>query len=648
MTINQEQMMATLGFMSVSPAEAKRLTHGVRKLREAVRTGTIGAKFRRSLAFVGRECNFGSNKTREMQALIETTIEAMSTPGFLNDEQYAFAEADVATMRRNLSDWDEHYELQQSLYAISDEISARKKISGGLEKVVVEATSTIEALPNAAAWSRLHWLAAQLAADETLPEKQREQLRAHALHVAERVAWRYGMRIGRSQRSVEKDGSAELRDEALRRIDQALEEANIAGSNAWEDSIGPVISAAEIKMGQKRAQEASEAAKSSEAQGEEGASDPSLGSSRPQAGTHPSRTSTNSNTSSANQMSEVDQLQQRVGDFLRTRRPDIDSNLVAAALASLLSGSLTLLAGAPGGGKTTMLELIGYALGSRTVVVYVDPEWASPNEAIGTGDPLDAARVQLGSIGQVMLNAAREPERLHLMILDEINLAQPEQYASSLIGQIDRGGRARSIRITSESAARRLGEGTAEEVIRDNQGMMPWGKNLLIAATANQDHTTRALSPRLIDRSSVITLTGKYSIGKLMYNQTQVGKPPRLTPVRTNQLPQIDPTNSAHHQTLLEIDNALQLVDLGNHSARSGKNIMAMLSAMPSSMDSYVAVDLSIASHLLPSLIASAQQLGDTMGARKLSEAAKVFASLHMQRSAELSSAEARRMSGLG
>jgi energy-coupling factor transporter ATP-binding protein EcfA2 len=109
-------------------------------------------------------------------------------------------------------------------------------------------------------------------------------------------------------------------------------------------------------------------------------------------------------------------------------------------LALLHTHDLIILAGDSGSGKTSLVKQVAGAIGARHKVIPVKPNWTGPEDLLGYYNPIERA-YQPTPFLEALQAAAAEPEVLHLICLDEMNLARVEYYFADFLSLLeDRAG----------------------------------------------------------------------------------------------------------------------------------------------------------------------------------------------------------------
>jgi hypothetical protein len=204
-----------------------------------------------------------------------------------------------------------------------------------------------------------------------------------------------------------------------------------------------------------------------------------------------------------------------------------DSFLIAT-LAAWHAGSLVLLNGPVGVGKTSLVERAARVFGGDSTVVPVRPSWLDPADLLGFFDPLNEIFRPTPFLS-ALHTAQNTPERLHIVCLDELNLARIENYGADVLSRLEyaRGNAPEKavLQLYAEDIHDDLVD-EARELASEGDGLdsagrrrlrklarmlerfparFPLPPNLVMVGTLNADATTYELSPKVIDRSYVIT-----------------------------------------------------------------------------------------------------------------------------------------------
>lgn len=223
-------------------------------------------------------------------------------------------------------------------------------------------------------------------------------------------------------------------------------------------------------------------------------------------------------------------------DLLRSSglnfRPDVAAAFLLSVVASLYSGSIILLNGSVGVGKTSLVNHAAEALGGKCDIIPVRPAWIDPSDLMGFFDPINNTFRPTP-----FTTALRDitEDRIRFICLDELNLAKVENYAADLLSSIEysrsnkkkaeEDNSAGHLKLYSKDIEKQLweeakdiaeleDEATRAELRRlnairtlvtDYPSQSPFPANAVLIGTLNSDETTYDLSPKMIDRSYVIT-----------------------------------------------------------------------------------------------------------------------------------------------
>ena len=217
----------------------------------------------------------------------------------------------------------------------------------------------------------------------------------------------------------------------------------------------------------------------------------------------------------------------------------VPENIAISYLLSLLSacysGSLVLLNGPVGVGKTSIVSKSAEILGGISKIVPVRPAWLDPSDLLGFFDPLSET-FRPSPFLTALKDVKARSHRLGLVCLDELNLARIENYGADILASLEYSHSYRAELISTTSIEKRglllyspsiqtqwwqevkflseRSKPTNEEtqrleaikqILKDYPSTFELSDNLILLGTLNSDETTYDLSPKVIDRSYVIT-----------------------------------------------------------------------------------------------------------------------------------------------
>lgn len=194
-----------------------------------------------------------------------------------------------------------------------------------------------------------------------------------------------------------------------------------------------------------------------------------------------------------------------------------DPSVVARFLDSLHTEQLTILWGEPGSGKTSLPQAVAEAIGAECRPIAVQPSWSDNHDLLGYYNALEDRYISTPFL-ESLVEANQHPDKLYLVVLDEMNLAHVEYYFSEVLSAMTRDDRALTLYGQTQNANLiRLLELDEQGITAENckeakdicmkqlyPGKFRIPDNVRFIGTINMDETTKSLSPKVVDRSYAI------------------------------------------------------------------------------------------------------------------------------------------------
>lgn len=195
-----------------------------------------------------------------------------------------------------------------------------------------------------------------------------------------------------------------------------------------------------------------------------------------------------------------------------------DETVIEMFLRSLQINTLIILSGPSGTGKSSIVTHFAQAIkGAKAKVVPVQSGWTDTQDLLGYFNPIEKCYVP-SPFMEALADAASDPDHLHLICLDEINLAHVEYYFSEFLSI--REQKKPRLQLYNKRyflhAKHLLNENSpntkyeellnASDLIYRYPYQFEIPKNVRFIGTMNMDHTVKSLSPKVIDRSFIIEI----------------------------------------------------------------------------------------------------------------------------------------------
>lgn len=178
-----------------------------------------------------------------------------------------------------------------------------------------------------------------------------------------------------------------------------------------------------------------------------------------------------------------------------------------AFVAGLAMSRLHLVHGISGIGKSSLPRAFAQAVGGFCDTVSVQAGWRDRNDLLGYYNSFERKYYESDFV-QALYKAQmpHRANRVALVLLDEMNLSHPEQYAADLLDVLER----------TESSERKFAlvhtkpAGALPQHLIDGR-FLPLPRNVWFIGTANHDETTRDFAPKTYDRSFVLELPPRHA-----------------------------------------------------------------------------------------------------------------------------------------
>lgn len=289
---------------------------------------------------------------------------------------------------------------------------------------------------------------------------------------------------------------------------------------------------------------------------------------------------------------------------------------------AMASNGLVILSGLSGTGKSKLVSAYAMALGlvdvknsltSQLCFIPVRPFWADDSDLLGYADLVNNV-YRPGDSGLIdtLLEANKNPQKLYIVVFDEMNLAKVEHYFSQFLSVLEMQPNDRYIQLYNTKLENRLYN-------KENYpSQIKIGENVLFVGTVNTDESTFQFSDKVLDRSNVISLhvVPFYTD----FNSKSIEKP-NISQISTSDYRNMvdnnknEPLTKAEKSLLWDIHQILNSADRNlGIGWRIVQQISSFLECLPNIDDGVSrgeAFDLQIVQRVLTKIRGSEEQLHD-------------------------------------
>lgn len=111
-------------------------------------------------------------------------------------------------------------------------------------------------------------------------------------------------------------------------------------------------------------------------------------------------------------------------------------HIIENYLTLLRTKDLIILAGDSGSGKTNLVKSFAKAVGGKSIIIPVKPNWTSSEDLLGYYNPLEKRYLPTPFL-DALLEAQKNPETPYFICLDEMNLARVEYYFADFLSLLE-------------------------------------------------------------------------------------------------------------------------------------------------------------------------------------------------------------------
>lgn len=124
-------------------------------------------------------------------------------------------------------------------------------------------------------------------------------------------------------------------------------------------------------------------------------------------------------------------------------------HIIENFITLLRTKDLIVLAGDSGSGKTNLVKSFAKAVGGKSIIIPVKPNWTSSEDLLGYYNPLEKKYLATPFL-EALLEAQNNPETPYFICLDEMNLARVEYYFADFLSLLESRDKEPEITLYSE------------------------------------------------------------------------------------------------------------------------------------------------------------------------------------------------------
>ena len=196
--------------------------------------------------------------------------------------------------------------------------------------------------------------------------------------------------------------------------------------------------------------------------------------------------------------------------YLANRSEDqlyYDISDIRTFIAGFGSSKITILEGLSGTGKSSLPRGFRDFIGADYDLIEVQSSWKDRNDLLGFYNDFKKQYKETKFL-KAMYKATCDPTKIHVIVLDEMNLSRVEYYFADLLSELEKPDtEKREIELISDFQSVSANEEAWPKYIKD--GQLPISDNIWFVGTANKDDSTSMITDKVYDRSIVINFNKK-------------------------------------------------------------------------------------------------------------------------------------------
>lgn len=190
-----------------------------------------------------------------------------------------------------------------------------------------------------------------------------------------------------------------------------------------------------------------------------------------------------------------------------------DEKIIRTFIAGFASSRLMILEGLSGTGKSSLPSAFAEFMGSVTKVISVQSSWKDRNDLLGFYNDFKKQYKETEFL-KALYRATHDPNNIHIIVLDEMNLSRIEYYFADLLSVLQKPNTEDwKIELIPDFAS--INQNTKAWPKLIHEGKLQISDNTWFVGTANKDDSTFIITDKVYDRSVVLNFDKKGEYEKI-------------------------------------------------------------------------------------------------------------------------------------